>query len=119
MPSTEATSLRLEVDRLSARIPLATEVIDKAKLTQKHGIGHRHGHDKKDHAKSAVENEISVLKRVRHRNCINLLEVIDDPRAKIMFLVFELLAGGEVMQGLPEGQGIDEATARVVFRELL
>ena len=70
----------------------------------------------------AVLKEIAVMKHVRHPNCIHLFEVIDDPMGDRIFLVMELLLGGEVMEpdNLPPDQTyLDEAVARSVFRDLL
>ena len=70
----------------------------------------------------AVLKEIAVMKHVRHPNCIHLFEVIDDPMGDRIFLVMELLLGGQVMEpdNLPPDQTyLDEAVARSVFRDLL
>ena len=71
---------------------------------------------------STVLKEIAVMKRVRHANCACLFEVIDDPLGDRIFLVMELLVGGEVMaeDNLPAGQTyLDEWIARSIFRDLL
>ena len=93
----------------------AMKVIDLGALAKKGSIGAR-----RNAALEVIHNEISVLKRINHRNCIRLIEVIDDPHAKKYFLVMELVSGGEVMDKLPESKPyLDEADARVVFRDLI
>ena len=71
---------------------------------------------------TTILREIAVMKRVRHVNCVHLFEVIDDPLGDRIFLVMELLQGGEVMAeaNLPPDQAhLDEPTARFIFRDLL
>lgn len=54
--------------------------------------------DKKDaqYDKDSLEQEISIMKRVQHPNCIRLLEVFDE-KAK-MYLVIDLVTGGELFE---------------------
>lgn len=44
-----------------------------------------------------VRREIAVMKKAVHRNVVQLKEVIDDPRSQKIFLVLELMEGGEVV----------------------
>ena len=62
------------------------------------------------------------MKRVAHPNCVRLFEVIDDPVGDRIFLVMDLLLGGEVLSpsNLPPGQAyLNEEDALEVFRDLL
>ncbi|GJJ08356.1 hypothetical protein Clacol_002570 [Clathrus columnatus] len=45
---------------------------------------------------SKIRREIAVMKKCTHQNLVRLLEVIDDPASKKVYLVMENLAGGEV-----------------------
>ena len=69
-----------------------------------------------------ILKEIAVMKRVRHPNCVHLFEVIDDPMGDRIFLIMEMLSGGEVMaeDNLPaEKTFLEEWIARSVFRDLI
>ena len=44
-----------------------------------------------------VRREISIMKRLRHRNLVSLVEVIDDPSSDRLFLVQELAGKGSVL----------------------
>ncbi|KAE8224132.1 hypothetical protein CF319_g2933 [Tilletia indica] len=43
-----------------------------------------------------VKREIAILKKLHHSNVVSLLEVIDDPDSKKIFMVLEYMAGGEL-----------------------
>jgi serine/threonine protein kinase len=92
----------------------AMKVIDLNALRKKGSIGMR-----KNAALEVIVNEINVLKRISHRNCIRLVESIDDPLAKKYFLIMELVRGGELLAKLPESKPyLDEDDARIAFREV-
>ena len=101
---------------------VAIKMIEKGELRKK-----MHGYRKARNAQSTavtstVLKEIAVMKRVQHPNCVRLFEVIDDPKGGRIFMVMELLLGGEVMaeDNLPVDQPhLSEAQARAVFRDLL
>ncbi len=52
--------------------------------------------DKKDAQfdKDSLEQEIAIMKRVNHPNCIKLHEVFDEKQK--MYLVLDLVTGGEL-----------------------
>ena len=73
-------------------------------------------------ALDAVLREVAVLKKVRHPHAVQLFEIIDDGKGDRLFLVMELLCGGEVMAdaNLPAGEShLPEHLARGVFRDLI
>ena len=37
--------------------------------------------------------EIAIMKKINHPHCVQLFEVIDDPKTERLFLVMELLTG--------------------------
>ena len=41
--------------------------------------------------------EVAVMKKVKHPNCVQLFEVIDDPKRNELFLVMEYVDGGVSM----------------------
>ncbi|KEG12975.1 protein kinase [Trypanosoma grayi] len=47
---------------------------------------------------SNLWREIRILKNVRHRNCVALLEVIDDPKSGFLYLVMEYIPNGPVVK---------------------
>ena len=110
---------------------VAIKVMEKGELRKKmQGFSHVAG-GKPGLSKPAAQGtgvsmsilkEIAVMKRVRHPNCVHLFEVIEDLVGDRIFLVMELLVGGEVMakDNLPNGLAyLDEENARAVFRDLL
>ena len=119
---------------------VAIKVMDKAELKKKTRMlgkpplpkpgltkpgmkpGLKAGSSKDNAMPDTILKEIAVMKRLQHPNCVNLYEVIDDPLGDRIFLVMELLLGGEVManENLPPGQQYqDEHTARCICRDLL
>ncbi|KAH8589938.1 hypothetical protein B0O99DRAFT_314999 [Bisporella sp. PMI_857] len=54
---------------------------------------------------SKTKKEVAILKKVRHANIVALLEVIDDPELKKIYLVLEHVERGEIVwrkKGLPQ-----------------
>ena len=52
-----------------------------------------------------VSREISILKKVRHKNVIHLFEVIDTPRE-----IYLMMASIKIWEGLSERVGADVGT---------
>jgi calcium/calmodulin-dependent protein kinase kinase 2 len=46
-----------------------------------------------------IKREIAIMKNLRHPNIVSLMEVIDDPSAKQVYLIQEYLEGGPLMPG--------------------
>ncbi|KAI5840811.1 kinase-like domain-containing protein [Morchella snyderi] len=44
-----------------------------------------------------VRREIAILKKCRHENVVRLLEVIDDPQSKKVYLILEYVQRGEII----------------------
>jgi serine/threonine protein kinase len=70
---------------------------------------------------SCGRNELDILRRVKHRNIVELMEVIDDPSEDTVFIVFELLGSPVMDMSGDSGPVIPlpEATARVYFEQLV
>ena len=105
---------------------VAVKILDKGTLTKK--TGRRFGPPRAsrktdtDPVDAAIMREIAVMKLLNHPNCVRLFEVMNDPEGDRMFLVMELLVGGEVMSpaNLPAGSTHhSEDAARYIFRDLL
>lgn len=65
-----------------------------------------------------VYREIAVLKKLDHPNVVKLVEVLDDPVEDHLYLVFELLEGGEVLQ-VPTDKPLGEREAWTYFRDVV
>lgn len=51
---------------------------------------------KKSNKEETVRREIAILKKCRHENVVRLIEVIDDPASKKVYLVLEYVELGEI-----------------------
>ncbi|EKF31420.1 protein kinase, putative,serine/threonine protein kinase, putative [Trypanosoma cruzi marinkellei] len=56
-----------------------------------------------DCALHKVNLEIAIMKKLRHNNIVALVEVIDDPRSRKIYLVLELAERGEIMSMRNDG----------------
>lgn len=50
-----------------------------------------------------VQTEIAIMKKLRHRNVVNLYEVIDDPSCNKMYLVMQYVEKGPVLKMSNDG----------------
>ena len=83
---------------------VAIKVLDKERV-RRLGMGEQ------------IKKEIAVMKLVQQRHVVNLLEVLAS-RTKI-FIVLELVTGGELFDKIVTAGRFDEATGRVYFRQLI
>jgi len=83
---------------------VAIKILDKEKI-QKQNMGEQ------------IKKEIAVMKMVKQRHVVNLLEVLAS-RTKI-FIVLELVTGGELFDKIVQSSRFDEPTARKYFRQLI
>ena len=58
------------------------------------------------------------MKKLDHPNVVKLVEVLDDPDEDNLYLVFELVQRGEILQ-VPTDKPLDEETARKNFRDVV
>lgn len=65
-----------------------------------------------------VYREIAVLKKLDHPNVVKLIEVLDDPLEDSLYMVFELLQLGEVLN-VPTKNPLSEERTWCVFRDAL
>lgn len=68
-----------------------------------------------------IRREIAILKKCRHPNVVRLIEVIDDPEARKIYLVLELLDGGEVRWKQPDADLplLSQQDTRRIFRDVV
>ncbi|XP_076447203.1 calcium/calmodulin-dependent protein kinase type 1-like [Babylonia areolata] len=74
----------------------------------------RHGLKGKE---EALENEISVLRRLNHPNIVELRDVFDDKTH--VYLVMELVTGGELFDRIVEKGSYTEKDASMLIRQIL
>uniref|UniRef100_A0A1I8ITF9 calcium/calmodulin-dependent protein kinase n=1 Tax=Macrostomum lignano TaxID=282301 RepID=A0A1I8ITF9_9PLAT len=65
-----------------------------------------------------VYREIAIQKKLDHPNVVKLIEVLDDPEQDNLYMVFELVQRGNVLE-VPTEQPLSEAQARAYFRDTL
>ncbi|XP_015773733.1 PREDICTED: serine/threonine-protein kinase DCLK1-like isoform X2 [Acropora digitifera] len=63
-----------------------------------------------------VENEISILRRVKHKNIVELIEEYETP--KEIFLVMELVKGGDLFEAIVKATKYTEKDACHMIRDL-
>ncbi|XP_012586304.1 PREDICTED: calcium/calmodulin-dependent protein kinase kinase 2 [Condylura cristata] len=65
-----------------------------------------------------VYQEIAILKKLDHPNVVKLVEVLDDPSEDHLYMVFELVNQGPVME-VPTLRPLSEDQARFYFQDLI
>ncbi|XP_020493735.1 calcium/calmodulin-dependent protein kinase kinase 2 isoform X1 [Labrus bergylta] len=65
-----------------------------------------------------VYQEIAILKKLDHPNVVKLSEVLDDPSEDHLYMVFELVKQGAVME-VPTDKPFSEDQSRFYFQDLL
>jgi len=83
---------------------VAIKILDKDKIARQ-GMGEQ------------IKKEIAVMKMVKQTHVVNLLEVLAS-RTRI-FIVLELVTGGELFDKIVQCGRFDDATARRYFRQLV
>lgn len=68
-------------------------------------------------AEDKVKKEVAILKKARHPNIVALLEVIDDPARKKVYIVLERVELGEIVWRTPGPKEIAMIEARRYERE--
>lgn len=64
-----------------------------------------------------IRREVAIMKKLEHPNVVRLVEVIDDPSYRKIYLVQELVAGGPVHRSGAEP--LAQERARQLFRGML
>lgn len=97
----------------------AMKILSKKKLMKKAGcFGRMNARRKGANPLDKIYREIALLKKLDHPNVVKLVEVLEDPDEDHLYLVFELLERGEVMQ-VPGDPPMAESKARSYFRDIL
>lgn len=94
----------------------AMKIMSKKRIVRKAGLMKPSDRGKKD-ALESLKREIAILKKVDHPNVVKLYEVLDDPSDDNLYLVFELVEKGPVME-VPTDNPLSECDARKYFRDV-
>nr|XP_021510299.1 calcium/calmodulin-dependent protein kinase kinase 1 [Meriones unguiculatus]XP_021510301.1 calcium/calmodulin-dependent protein kinase kinase 1 [Meriones unguiculatus]XP_021510302.1 calcium/calmodulin-dependent protein kinase kinase 1 [Meriones unguiculatus] len=106
----------------------AMKVLSKKKLLKQYGFPRRppprgsqaaqEGPAKQLLPLERVYQEIAILKKLDHANVVKLIEVLDDPAEDNLYLVFDLLRKGPVME-VPCDKPFPEEQARLYLRDVI
>ncbi|KAF9406238.1 hypothetical protein HW555_013321 [Spodoptera exigua] len=115
--------VQLNQYRLLEPIGQAMKILSKRKLMRRAGLfgrapPRRPGPGPPPSPLQRVYREIAVLKKLDHPNVVKLVEVLDDPAEDHLYLVFQLLEGGPVID-IPTDNPLSEELARKYIRDAL
>uniref|UniRef100_H2ZEA1 Protein kinase domain-containing protein n=1 Tax=Ciona savignyi TaxID=51511 RepID=H2ZEA1_CIOSA len=98
----------------------AMKILSKKKLIKQAGFARRppKGGKKRVTPLDRVYQEIALLKKFNHPNVVKLIEVLDDPEEDNLYMVFELLNNGEILE-VPTSEPLDEETTKRRFRDVV
>ncbi|XP_066266672.1 calcium/calmodulin-dependent protein kinase kinase 1-like [Branchiostoma lanceolatum] len=104
----------------------AMKIISKKKLIKRdffrrpptRGAGGRSAAANSSRGLQQIYKEIAILKKLHHPNIVHLKEVLDDPQDDYLYLVFELVEKGPVLE-VPTNDPLSEDQAREYFRDVL
>jgi calcium/calmodulin-dependent protein kinase I len=88
--------------RLKDNFPVAIKIIKKAKLSQEE--------------LSVVHDEVEIMHKIQHKNCVNLYEMFETP--KKIYMVLELLTGGELFDRIVAKGSYSELEAAIVMKSI-
>lgn len=87
----------------------AAKVLDKVRLKRRQ-LG-------SDYELFKIDQEITIMKQLQHKNIIGLREVIRDPNARYVFLILELAEGKEVLAMKDNGDVLPLADGHTSYAE--
>ncbi|XP_053130938.1 calcium/calmodulin-dependent protein kinase kinase 1 isoform X2 [Hemicordylus capensis] len=106
----------------------AMKVLSKKKLLKQYGFPRRppprglkattSGQPKPMAPLDRIYQEIAILKKLDHLNIVRLIEVLDDPAEDNLYMVFDLMQKGPVME-VPCDSPFTEEQARLYFRDIV
>ncbi|KAF3934773.1 hypothetical protein ABW20_dc0108478 [Dactylellina cionopaga] len=85
---------------------VAIKIVERNSRPRLGKPGHKRGSQEEK-----VKREIAILKKCRHDNVVRLIEVIDDPESKKVYLVLEFVELGEVKWRRPCDESIAQKEA--------
>lgn len=102
----------------------AMKILSKKKLLKRAGMFGRQPPPRRGRSNSTsnpldqVYHEIAVLKKLNHPNIVKLVEVLDDPDSDNLYMVFEFLEKGPVIE-IPTNTPLSETQAWTYFRDVV
>ncbi|XP_056009240.1 calcium/calmodulin-dependent protein kinase kinase 1-like isoform X3 [Ostrea edulis] len=103
----------------------AMKILSKSRLKKKAGFFRRPppSRDGKAIARplapmDRVYREIAILKKLDHPNVVRLVEVLDDPNEDNLYMAFELVEKGEVLE-VPTDKPLSEDQAWLYMRDII
>eukprot|EP00644_Phytophthora_capsici_P017606 jgi/Phyca11/55643/gw1.42.310.1 len=93
----EGTFSKVYLCQNEAGNEFALKVINKSILKRKREYKRVDGKLVLSNAFQKVQKEVAIMKKLAHSNLVRLYEVIDSPADDKLFLVLELIRGGQVM----------------------
>ncbi|GBL83510.1 Calcium/calmodulin-dependent protein kinase kinase 2 [Araneus ventricosus] len=101
----------------------AMKVLSKRKLMRRAGLYGRvppirDGQKTRVGPLAQIYTEIAILKKLNHPNVVKLFEVLDDPDEDNLYMVFELLQKGPVIN-VPTSDPLPELKAWQYFRDII
>eukprot|EP01061_Rhynchopus_euleeides_P011322 TRINITY_DN20895_c0_g3_i3.p1 TRINITY_DN20895_c0_g3~~TRINITY_DN20895_c0_g3_i3.p1 ORF type:complete len:236 (+),score=86.05 TRINITY_DN20895_c0_g3_i3:281-988(+) len=97
------SKVKLGIDTETAK-NYAIKIIDKEQL-------------QREHMEEQLKREIAVMKLLDHENVVKLYEVLQTQRH--IYLVLEVVTGGELFDRIVAAKRFDEKTARGFFQQLI
>ena len=107
--------VKLVIDQRNGK-PYAVKIIKKALFKKRRlGMGGPSDNQQK------IMREIAIMKRLRHRNVVNLYEVIDDPDHNKLYMVLDYIEGGCMLSEEDRDAGVKlpQPKARDYFRDVV
>ncbi|XP_052827482.1 calcium/calmodulin-dependent protein kinase type 1 [Octopus bimaculoides] len=111
--SSDVSIISLHFRGAFSEVVLAEDKLEKGKFVAVKCID-RHGLRGKE---ESLENEIQVLRRLKHPNIVQLLDVFEDKQR--VFLVMELVTGGELFDRIVEKGSYTERDASALIKQVL
>ncbi|XP_071945010.1 calcium/calmodulin-dependent protein kinase kinase 1-like isoform X2 [Antedon mediterranea] len=100
----------------------AMKILSKKRLIRKGGFARRPpprgGRKVPKTPLDRVYQEIAILKKLDHPNVVKLVEVLDDPSEDELYMVFELVEKGPVLE-VPTDEPLSEEQALLYFRDII
>ncbi|XP_054717035.1 calcium/calmodulin-dependent protein kinase kinase 2-like [Uloborus diversus] len=101
----------------------AMKVLSKKKLMRRAGLygrvpPTRDGHKSRIGPLEQIYREIAILKKLNHPNVVKLFEVLDDPDEDNLYMVFQLIQRGPVIN-VPTNDPLPETKAWQYFRDIV
>ncbi|EGZ20203.1 hypothetical protein PHYSODRAFT_422555, partial [Phytophthora sojae] len=93
----EGTFSKVYLCQNEAGNEFALKVINKSILKRKREYKRVDGKLMLSNAFQKVQKEVAIMKKLAHSNLVRLYEVIDSPADDKLFLVLELIRGGQIM----------------------